>query len=965
MGRYYKNELHGPIQDYAYELPFTELFTMQKYKRAESEKADKALQAGYDKILNLNYKPGDEAKVAQLRKNFSNLTDNVYKKYGNNLANATSSINQGINEVMDAGLMSDINANYKTWTANEASKAALHKTGQFQPNFEVDWQGARPTEDAQGRRRDYAQYLASHNMRPNQEAIYNNIPEDERTQARLEQSAARSAYQYAMSNPQHLIQRYGQDIVPLIQAAQLGDTNAQKEINSRSYKMLLETLPEYVSTNATDDGSDPDSDGGDDSMYVANDFLDGMKRLELDQGWNLSNNAVAQAKGIDGTAAAKGEFSDNAIQITLGPGNTVLTPGVFANSNSGFVYNNGVYTYSDYDLNPQEAARQAAELQALDGYFETHKAQAEELGLRAQSTPLSEIGAVGPAGPVAPVGGVEGATGPTGPTGAEGADSDLGIIQPLQSVEEEYINPNLKRAALEELKKLGIDPDDPEVIELYRAYKEYKEKQTPDEKIREATAAMITAMQAQGMHVDFKAEDNPAGNSFISIGPDGQAVLNVRGVATVPTTRIDNTLTDESTYAGSEDGRFYLGRLFGGKDAWDHEGHLWADGPELTGPGRLFEKSGLGKVGDNKDGEQLYEFNMIHQIPINYETSEHFNRATAQGTATEANAQMGERKKMYDKWSNNNVLSAFQKSIQSQVNKQIPKYVQESGRGINRTFSLNSANFENTNVSSPNEYSLSAEGIETLNGSVAKGNQIFDMLQKDNPNTKIFKEVYNGLANELKEITVDNTDQDAVKDYGNKVKKFYEATEYLETGINQAIDGAQEVGNLFIKEGFKKLSDMTEDVFNTGVTNEKITNPGTLRELTKIKAHTLGLFEIKGLDMIKVSDQVFGPYASGNAHKVLQQFNALLLSNPSEGAATVTSAFRTDAYNSTLKGSEKDSDHLSGNAFDFTRNTASDYLYKMYTEGQLPEALRNNIRTFFLHSGPGVTPHYHLSLVTD
>tara|TARA_R110001606_G_scaffold376141_1_gene534680 strand:+ start:3828 stop:6713 length:2886 start_codon:yes stop_codon:yes gene_type:complete len=959
MGRFYKINQHGPIEDYAYEMPFKELFTMQKYKREEEEKADEALKAGYDKVLNLNYKPGDEAKVAQLRKNFENLSNNVYKKYGNNLANATSSINQGISEVMDAGLMSDINANYKTWTANEAAKASLYKSGQFQPDYAVDQQGARPTEDAQGRRRDYEQYLASTEMRPDQETIYNNIPEDERTLRRLEQSAKSSAYQYAMSNPQHLIQRYGQDIEPLIQAAQMGDPAAQQELYKKSYEMLLETLPEYVSTNATDDGSDPDSDG-DEAFYVQNDYTDLITAIEAGNTPSLNTQAIADMTNLS-AAARTGEFVENAIQISLGGGTTPITPGVFASSNSGFIEDGGgTYTYTDSGLNPQESARQARELQALDVYYNSYKAQYEELGLRAQSTPLSEIGAVGPAGPVAPVGGVEGATGPTGPTGAEDADSDLGIIQPLRSVGEEYINPNLKRSALEELKKLGIDPDDPYALELYKAYQLRKKEQTPDDKMREVNEAMVTAMSAAGMRVDFTPEDNVKGNSFISVGPDGKAVLNVRGTATVPTTRIDNILTDESAFSPTGGGNL-LG--LGGKDAWDHDGDFWTqDGTGLTGPGRLFEKSALGKVGDNADGEQLYEFEMMYQIPIDYAESEHYNRANFQGTDTEALSQMEARREVWNEKNSDLIMKGFKNNIKSQTNRQVPKYVQESGRGLDKTYSLNSANFETPDLANPAEQQLNAEGIEALNTSTSKATRIFDILRDTNPSIQVYEDIYNTLADELKETKVDTSDQDAVEEYGEKVRNLQDITHYLHTGATQQSEGVKRVGTELIKQGISLLADMTEEVYNTGVVNGVIKNENTLIELTSIKAKASGLSEIKGFDHIEMGGQIYGPYTSKKGHDVLQGFNSALTSNPSVGNAILTSAYRTEAYNSTLKGSEKDSDHLTGNAFDLRDNKAARHLYSLYTKGQLPS--QDKIRVFFPHTVNGVV-HYHISLVTD
>ena len=383
MGRFYKTQLHGPIQDYAYELPFNELFTLQKYKREEEVKAMQALQSGYNSLFNLNYKPGDEAKVAQLRDNFANLSDNIYKKYGNNLANATSSIQQGINAVLDSGLVSDINANYKTWVANEANKAALYKTGQFQPMPQVDAQAYTPTEDVQGRRRDYQQYLAAVDMRPEQETIYNNIPQEERTLARLDQSAQASALQYGLSNPQHLIQRYGEGIVPILNAATQGDSNALQQVKQKSYEMLRETLPEYVSTKAGLGSVSTKQKGSDEETPIdyEHPMLTIMDLYNSGSTPTLTTVDVKEMLNLTGDEG-DGYYDKRAIPTVMGDNSLIIKPGTFKGNNAGFTQNaDGSWLYNERGLNPTESAEQAAKIAALDEYYNTYEAQYNELGI--------------------------------------------------------------------------------------------------------------------------------------------------------------------------------------------------------------------------------------------------------------------------------------------------------------------------------------------------------------------------------------------------------------------------------------------------------------------------------------------------------------------------------------------------------------------------------------------------------
>ena len=949
MGRFYKINQHGPIEDYAYELPFTELFTMQKYKRAEEEKADTALKAGYDKILNLNYKPGDEAKVAQLRKNFENLSNNVYKKYGNNLANATSSINQGISEVMNAGLMSDINANYKTWVANETNKAALYKTGQFQPMPQVDAQAYTPTEDVQGRRRDYQQYLAAVDMRPDQEAIYNNIPQEERTLARLDQSAQASALQYGLSNPQHLIQRYGEGIVPILNAATQGDSNALQQVKQKSYEMLRETLPEYVSTKAGLGSVSTKQKGSDEETPIdyEHPMLTIMDLYSSGSTPTLTTVDVKEMLNLTGDEG-DGYYDNRAIPTVMGDNSLIIKPGTFKGNNAGFTQNaDGSWLYNERGLNPTESAEQATKIAALDEYYNTYEAQYNELGIGiTKETKEETVRGAGYRFPVLVPKTVE------TPTNVD--ENGNPIEFDPQRVYESGVfakikdNPNLNKLALKRVQDLGIDPDDPETVSLYKAYKAYKDSQTADDQIADITENMITALAASGARVDFTPNSDVAGNMFISTGPNGRAVLNVRGIGTTTKSAIDNMITSESGVLNSTEFNWWFG-----EERWTDED----DG--LVGPGKLFRNSQVMRVPKEDgtySGEPLYDFDMVYQVPLNWEKADNYNKANYKGSDTDFPAVQAQHKEQWDKRNQLNTIKALNNEISQASDKEVYNFVKEKGTGNNKTFELDPTRFENTDVNNLNAYKLNAKGLEELTSKHAKGVSILQNIANTNPNTQMALDVFNGLKTELENTFVDSKNEDDIIKYGENLSNLYQVVNYLEDGA-QKIKNRDALGNIAISSAINKLMDISESIMNTGVDKGKITNPDTLREFTKMKAEAMGLAPIQSMSKIDLANNMYGPYASQRGIGLLQKFNSKL---ESEMVAPIilNSAFRTKAYNETLPQSARKSEHLTGNAFDLDKNNSADRLYEFYNNNKqfFPE-----IKTFFLHTVNGHA-HYHISL---
>ena len=907
MGRFYKINQHGPIEDYAYEMPFKELFTMQKYKRAEEEKADEALKAGYDKILNLNYKPGDEAKVEQLRKNFTNLSDNVYKKYGNNLANATSSINQGISEVMDAGLFSDINANYKTWAANEASKADLYKSGQFQPDFKVDQQGSRDTES---NGRDYDQYLASTDVRPNQQEIYDDIPEDQRTWARLQQSARSSALQYGMSHPQDLIQRYGPSIQPLLQAAQMGDPAAQQELYEKSYDMLEETLPEFVN-NAAVDGSNSSGGSGGGAVAVTdhmNDLLAGIEDPRTPT--VVSIRDVGNMMGAD----TKGTNIENAIPLITGSEDVIVRAGQYNTGTGGFVETSpGVYSYGDDYLNREASAAQTNELDAIHNYYDKYQTHLEALQEDNQSATIEDLKA----------------------------------------------NPNLDKSALRKIEELGIDIDDPNTKALYDAHIARKKKlRGEDERLAKAQETMLTALNAPGMAVDFRpitGEDN----IYISLDSQGNAVFNIKGVGVVTESQIDNVIAEDpwNSISGieksTEDGTV-ISRVFG-KPKWLGSDTPWTE--YLVGKDNIFQKLNDSQVVIDgnmvKSGDPLYQFDMTHQVPVTYQTWQKYNEGRYQGTNT--NAPLSEKQ-----WRENmdvavNELRRDSKinSVQLSTKTQMNPIVKVTGNRNNENIKL--TGFEPTDVDNPNIMSLTPEAASKLGTSYTT--TLDKMVEAENngsPNMDVYMDMYSALYDSLVTQSLDKTDATAVEDYRDNLKDFLNVQNYLD--YKDPATG--QVGDS--STAMRTLIETSEFTYDTGVVDDIIKDPVKLKQYTGIKAKAKNLIEIDSgnLKNIGVSGDLYGPYTTGKGIQVLNAFNTELERRGL--STTVTSAFRTQSYNETLPESAEASLHLSGRAFDLRDGQGAKTLYERWKTSN-GAAFGGSIKAFHPHNVGGVV-HYHVEL---
>lgn len=946
---------------------------MQKYKRAEEEKADEALKAGYDKILNLNYKPGDEAKVAQLRKNFENLSNNVYKKYGNNLANATSSINQGISEVMDAGLVSDINANYKTWTANEASKAALYTSGQFQPNYAVDQQGARSTEDAQGRRRDYEQYLASTDIRPGQERLYNNIPEDQRTEARLKQSASEAALQYGMSNPQHLIQRYGESVEPIIQAAMQGNKDALNEIDSMSYKMLEETIPEYVNNAAVDsDGNSTSTgDGDEEAAPFYNYPMQIDKTLTTRGSASLNTEDLGMIEGKE----LGGRYVDIAYP-TLSENAVITSPGNFSSSTSGFIRDAATGEYLPTEGLPVgEASRQQSEIQALENYYEQFYPKVAELQrtlveqiqnseaqlgdapwyipqawtnafLQTMEKQLNESSTPSavPSAKMSPeeVSAYKQTVGNTEDLMLENnsfywttdaintfnANKDTKIKELNNLTPEEFLNKypntNVPTSSKRHLENLGIDPNSDDSKKLYEAYKESKAGQTKDEVLEKAKNKLIEQISTGGLEIDFINYDD-RDNAFATHNANGDLTLNVKGIGYITQSQIDGMLAEDSDIPLGFDWASGDVNKWGGLERSDQTkwfDNSWVD--NLVGEGKLFQTTSYGEKLLGEDGkvasvDPVYKFEMIKQIPWTWKEYLRYGeqRFGEFSSSTERTAYVNQLQSDHEVTTSKLASMASDKRIDAQKKESLSPY-----------YTVKQDKYFQTDVLDSDRFDIDANGIATLNdigkkeilNSSEEVSDVF-MRMRDSGNytgAEKMLESYLALAKSLSKGFVDTKDEDDKISYLNSLDRFYT----IDALIKERADPSLIQSELYYS---------TSDIYPTGIKDGRVTDENTLRVFTTRKAELLGLEKISPSTYkhISFAGDLYGPYTSNRGKPILNSIESLLEnSNLRDRNIVLTGSFRTEEYNSTLPDGAEKSEHMRGNSFDIGKGGAAGYLVR-------------------------------------
>ena len=142
MSRFYKTTA-TPTVDYAFELPFDELFRAKEYKDKRHDAALEELQTGYDEVMQINYKPDDEDTVMGWRQSIAD----IYDKYSSmpDLSNAAGLIKRDIRNAIPTKDVQDVTWNYDRYVAEQAHIAKLKEEGKYRSDLDQKIGTSGPT----------------------------------------------------------------------------------------------------------------------------------------------------------------------------------------------------------------------------------------------------------------------------------------------------------------------------------------------------------------------------------------------------------------------------------------------------------------------------------------------------------------------------------------------------------------------------------------------------------------------------------------------------------------------------------------------------------------------------------------------------------------------------------------------------------------------------------------------------
>jgi uncharacterized protein YcbK (DUF882 family) len=628
----------------------------------------------------------------------------------------------------------------------------------------------------------------------------------------------------------------------------------------------------------------------------------------------------------------KGSVNANGIPYRAGEDAIIVEPGTFATSTSGFVYDPSIddYKYVESGLSGNEAAEQAAELQALENYYNTYEAQYNELGIGiSRETITEEV----PAGGKAP--GITKTTEKPANVDAEGNAIEFDPERVYESGVFAKIkdNPNLQKG--------------PETVKRYKAYKKHKEEVGQDAEMEEYTRQLITALNASGMEYDFQAQTGD--NKFITLDENGNLALYVRGYGSVTTQDIDNLLDPDTGFwdwatgpqQSTEKGPFF-------DNPWNDPSSAY----NMVGKGKLFQDKGLIKVVD-QDGSSTstnrYDFPMVKKIPLTYDMYQTFNLENYRGTNSEAQLTEQQQKENWNALLRTLDIDALNNKVSSELTRDLKPYIKANGE-LGRAFESEDANNQSVKVLTP-------EAQKEINDIYSTDLRVLEStIEQGRTELSIHKDMYTALKDYLTTTSVDLNNKEQVKEYEENLKQFYTINNYMTEALRPNSPASRK--RAATNAALNNILSSSEQTYTTGIVNNTVVNEDALKRYTTLQANARNLTQINtdNFSNMELSDDISGPYTSVSGVNTLSLFNNAL-STANKGSAVVTSSFRTPAYNNTLKESANKSLHMQGKAFDLRDNDAARYLYAEFRKGNF----RNYVADFHPHTVNGVR-HYHIEL---
>ena len=384
MSRFYKTTA-TPTVDYAFELPFEELFMAKEYKDKRHDAALETLQTQYDDIMDINYKPDDKDTVDGWRNSISE----IYDKYANmpDLSNAEGLIKADIRKAIPTKDIQDVTFNYDRYVAEQQNIMDLKKTNQYDPTTDprVGTSGATlPQYDEKGNMifegtgREFpftpgGDRTKSKNF---EESFFNNMPENQRTQQGIQSKALFGAKSWKELYPAMVYEKGAMNIDPIYTAAANGDPNAIKTMENMAYDILYRTGMERFGPPIVDPNNKNNRSGTpDDNTMPPSDYNKFITRAATTQGGDLSGGELASLTGNPGNFMGNnstavigtgGGVFDNA--LILSPSTSGVLP-YFAAPEAYTPNNQGEWVQSDEGSQIQRL-QQTQQYELLKAFYE-------------------------------------------------------------------------------------------------------------------------------------------------------------------------------------------------------------------------------------------------------------------------------------------------------------------------------------------------------------------------------------------------------------------------------------------------------------------------------------------------------------------------------------------------------------------------------------------------------------------
>lgn len=407
MSRFYKTTA-TPTVDYAFELPFDELFRAKEYKDKRHDAALEELQTGYDEVMQINYKPDDEDTVMGWRQSIAD----IYDKYSSmpDLSNAAGLIKRDIRNAIPTRDIQDVTWNYDRYVAEQQHIAKLKEENRYVPHLDqkIGTSGSTlPQYDADGNLifagtgREFPTTVGQDptKLRNLAELHFNNMPEHERTTEGIHRKSLHGSKSWPTmygNIAAHYGQKEAKNIDDLYTRANNGDSDAASTLQNMAYEVLYHTGMERWGYLADDKTSGKDGPKGESGEPIPNsDYNNIITNSATTNGTTLSGKQLGHMTNKTGVldpdnntrvvGSGSGPHSPGTGEIILSASHNGALPMFIPRTGSDIEWatlatgGNPWQLVEGADYDPHEAQQQAYQYNLLKKFYAENGTDADKL----------------------------------------------------------------------------------------------------------------------------------------------------------------------------------------------------------------------------------------------------------------------------------------------------------------------------------------------------------------------------------------------------------------------------------------------------------------------------------------------------------------------------------------------------------------------------------------------------------